>query len=375
MTATARTRRSLAQRLPHRARISVAGYEIGFATDCAGALEYLLSIDHLVGIRPYSIEPSEWSEGAPVLHYRDREGYALSFDPAAQVFEADFPLTDGFPALFDEYERFHTLLLYPLRMLLELRRQQVGEYALHASGVVRDGHAIVLLGEAEAGKTTTALHLCEAHGFSIFANDQAVVSVRDGRPWVTHGQRSVNLRLSSASEYSLELARGVFRDSDPQAEADAWNVKRPVAPSDIGLRSQDDPTPLVLVVKIKLDRSATSCVTRTLSSPVGELLTGAVGRDAFFTKIGIYREMAQVIRGAEFTPMSETDLRPIELSAPDLDRSEFASRRARCLDVLFHSALVDVVSVRGPLVQCGAAIVSLFESRCGTAVPSTSSPK
>lgn len=52
-------------------------------------------------------------------------------------------------------------------------------FDLHAAVLVRDGRAVVLLGDMWAGKTTIALYLV-AHGWRYFSDDLAVIGLADG---------------------------------------------------------------------------------------------------------------------------------------------------------------------------------------------------
>lgn len=54
-----------------------------------------------------------------------------------------------------------------------LVRHLQGRLSLHASSVVRGGRAILLLGDADCGKSTTAAKLCFSHGFALLADDIA----------------------------------------------------------------------------------------------------------------------------------------------------------------------------------------------------------
>jgi hypothetical protein len=55
-----------------------------------------------------------------------------------------------------------------------------GKLTLHASAVLIDGAAVVLLGESGSGKSTTAADLCANSGASLLADDTATIDHGDG---------------------------------------------------------------------------------------------------------------------------------------------------------------------------------------------------
>jgi hypothetical protein len=352
----------------YSARLTITGYSVGFATECEGAFRYITSIDHLFDFRPYEATVADLDQELPTLHYRDADRYSVEFDPETRTLHLSFPWNDDIPELFNPGEPFHHLLLYPIRFLLETLRQEASEYTLHASTVVRDGRAILIAGEAEAGKTTTALHLCRTHGFSIYANDQPSVAMRGGIPWVVRGEPTVNLRLSSTEEYSAALAARVFGSS--ARRSDDWEVQQEVPHADLGLDVNERPAPVAMLVKIKLDRRADECVVRFFS-PDGAGRARAKKKDEFFAKLTLYHEITETIRGAAFTPLREDDLSLAAFFPPSLDQPRFVEQRARFVNTVFEGGDVVVVSVRGPLEESARRIVELFEEGgdAETAVP------
>lgn len=350
----------------HAAILVAADRPVRFVTSCTAAYDYFRTLDHLVGIRPFHILPDDPSSPVPTVRYVEDLPRRASFDPATQTLDVAFPWEPDAPDLFDEGEPFHNLVLYPVRLMLERVRQEHGEYTVHASAVMRDGHAIVLSGDAEAGKTTTALNLCHQFGFSLYANDQTVLSTRAGRPWVMHGDQDISLRLSSASRYSSSIANRMFTES---SVGDPWEVKRDVMPHELGIGVTSDPVPLRLFIKIRLDDSMDDSVVQLMSSRAVEQMPARTRRALFRMKLELHREMTQTIRGAAFTPLRDADLSLLDLYLPNLDEPRFQTKRSEFLNALFDDIHAAVVSVRGPLDACSRTIVSLFESLSDRTVP------
>lgn len=342
-----------------RAILDIAGRAVRVTTTCTPALDYLSGLDHFVGIRPFRVREDVPSLRLPTLRYTDRGPGQASYDGAAQLLDVAFPWDPDAIDLFEVGRPFHNLLLYPLRMVLELARQEVGEYTVHASAVVRDGQAIVLSGEAEAGKTTTAVSLCHAFGFALFANDETLISAPDGRAWVVNGDQDISLRLSSASRYSSPLAERMFTDT---AGPDRWEIKRDVVATDLGVVVTGEPTPVRLFVKIRLDDTVDDAVVRILSARAVPDMDLRTRRALFRTKIDLHREAAQVIRGAVFTPLRDRDMDMLDLYVPSLDRPTFMTKRVEFVNAVFGAEGTAVVSIRGPIEACGRELVTLFES-------------
>jgi hypothetical protein len=343
----------------HAARLVIGDLTVRFVTSCEPAHQYLQRLDNLAGIRPF-----QWLNDDPHLpmltvHYREDTQRSATFDPVARRFEVMFPWEDEAPELFVTGRPHRNLLLYPIRLAVEWLRQEQGQYTVHASAVTRNGQAVVFAGDAEAGKTTMALDLCHNLGFSIYANDQTVLSTRDGRPWLMYGDRLISLRLSSVARYSAAIADTMFTDGQV---TEAWDIKRDVAAHELGIGATSDPVPLKLFVKIRLDDRLDDCVVHVMSRRTMDDTPDRERRALFHTKVELYREITQVIRGAAFTPLRDVDLSLLDMFLPSLDEPRFLANRTKFMNALFNDDHMAVVSVRGPLDACSRAVVRLFES-------------
>lgn len=345
--------------MTYAARFVIAGLGVRFSTACEPAYAYLRGLDQLANIRPFQALPDDPSLPLPTVRYYDSTPRHASFDFASHTLDVAFPWEAEAPELFAPGRPYRNLITYPLRLGLEWARQEKAQYTVHASAVTRDGHAIVFAGDTEAGKTTMALNMCQKFGFSIYANDQTVLSLQNGRPWIMAGDREIGLRFSSVSRYSPALADQVFVNG---ATSDAWEVKQDVRPQDLGILATADPVPLRLFVKIRLDDTLDDSVLQILSGGAFHHMPLRQKRALFRTKIDLHREITQVIRAAEFTPLRDADLSLFDLYLPSLDQPAFVSHRVEFLNTLFDHRETVVLSLRGPLEAVSRTVVKLFES-------------
>lgn len=133
-------------------------------------------------------------------------------------------------------------------LVLESELQRHGYLTLHAAAACRDGSALLLLGSAGAGKTTSLLRLCLDHGAAILGNDLVVVGGSSTVSEVLAGNVCLRLRQASVSRVLpglLSLFHGEVRDS--------WRAKLDVAPASLGIQTATGPAPVAAVVFVHTD--------------------------------------------------------------------------------------------------------------------------
>jgi hypothetical protein len=139
-------------------------------------------------------------------------------------------------------------LLYLAYLLLENQLQHNGFLTLHAAAASRDGQAVLLLGPAGAGKTTTLLRLCRDHGAAMVGNDLVVAGGRGPVPQTLAGSRHVRLRHASIARSMPDLL-GYF----PGAVRDPWRAKRDIDPARLGIRPATGPAEIAVTVFVHVD--------------------------------------------------------------------------------------------------------------------------
>jgi len=125
-----------------------------------------------------------------------------------------------------------------------------GYLTLHAAAACRDGSAVVLLGSAGAGKTTSLLRLCLDHGAALAGNDLVVVGGTAAVPEVLAGSCHLRLRHASVAQVMPGLL-GLF----PDEVSDSWRAKRDTDPAWLGIKVATGPVPVAAVVFVHVDMS------------------------------------------------------------------------------------------------------------------------
>lgn len=101
------------------------------------------------------------------------------------------------------------LLGYGMSML----HLQRGEMAIHCSALEKDGRAILVAGNSGSGKSTTTTALLGA-GFSLMADDMAVVGVRDSKAICYPAFPYQKLCRDVAEERDYDLEQLIYIDED-----------------------------------------------------------------------------------------------------------------------------------------------------------------
>ena len=148
--------------------------------------------------------------------------------------------------------------LYPTAMFMAERTRQLrGHFLIHASAVSGRRGAVVLMGETGAGKTLAAIALAADPERSLISGDRTPVSIADGR-LVTLGHFRP-LRVRSSTILSL-IRYGANRPALPaelqdwaKSNSQAWDAKRYVGGSYLGLRTSEHPQQIVAFVHVRVD--------------------------------------------------------------------------------------------------------------------------
>ncbi len=226
-------------------------------------------------------------------------------------------------------------LLYLSYLLLEACLHHHGVVTLHAAAAEQDGRAVVILGHAGAGKTTTVLRLCQGYGFRLVGNDLAVVGgVADAYAW--GGTTHLRLRLSSIARVMPELLR-LF----PAGERDPWRTKRDLSPAELGIEVADHPTVVAAAVFVHVDRAYSTLVT-------------AAG-DSLVHRLNLYENSLRYVR-ATSTPWRAAGRAPFQVYVPSLDDPQAHELRV----VTLHRLLARSRYVAGPPANVASYIADLL---------------
>ena len=183
-------------------------------------------------------------------------------------------------------------------LLCDLR----GGLGIHASAVAIKSHAILLLGDAGAGKSTTAAQLCLHHGGLLLADDAAVLEERNDVAEVQPSDKEHYLTAASRLALGINLGAAETRGKAPL---------RPRATARRGF-------PLSLVAVLRFDDARQSPHSRRLggSAAIQELL-GALLRFDTEDRAARTRELDLILRICSQAPILEVS-RPRATPAVDL---------------------------------------------------------
>ncbi len=134
-------------------------------------------------------------------------------------------------------------IAYASRYLIERQFAQNGMFTCHSACVEKDGKAILLLGDAGAGKTSVAVNLCVNHGFNLISNDQTVIGVDENQIIAYGGTKFINLRLLSVKQ-NMPFLLKIFNDKN----VDEWSYKKSVLARDLDITEQYDPTNIEQII-------------------------------------------------------------------------------------------------------------------------------
>jgi hypothetical protein len=139
-------------------------------------------------------------------------------------------------------------LLYLAYLVLENQLQRRGYVTLHAAAACWGDRAVLLLGSAGAGKTTTLLRLCRDHGAAMIGNDLVVAGGPADVPAALAGTRHLRLRHASVARVMPEL-QGLF----PGEVTDSWRAKRTLSPARLGISPAAGPAQIHVTVFVHVD--------------------------------------------------------------------------------------------------------------------------
>jgi hypothetical protein len=139
-------------------------------------------------------------------------------------------------------------IAYIARYLIEKQYAINNLCTCHSSCVEKDGHAILFLGGAGAGKTSVALNMCLKHNYKLISNDQTVIGIVGNRLVVLGGTKTLNLRYASIKENVSSLLY-LFKNTN----IESWNNKIIVQASEIDIKEQYNPVEISEIYVLHID--------------------------------------------------------------------------------------------------------------------------
>ncbi len=177
--------------------------------------------------------------------------------------------------------RFPDLIYVSLAMFSKILARKE-KYLLHSSSVVNsDNEGIVLVGDANSGKTSLAYELMSKHDCKLISNDHSIIGIEDGKPKILGGTKEIQMRLGAIELYFPELYQKINVQSD-----DKWNERLVVndfVDPKLILENDQDKTNLRSVFSINTANSSES------------FLKAKENTDQF---LFLYDNMSRIIKGS-----------------------------------------------------------------------------
>lgn len=116
--------------------------------------------------------------------------------------------------------RFPDLVYISLSMFSKiLARTQ--KYLLHSSSLMHPSNSgFVLVGDANAGKTSLGYELMSKYRCKLISNDHSIIGIEDGQPKILGGTKEIQMRLGAIELYFPELYQKINMNCE-----DKWNKK------------------------------------------------------------------------------------------------------------------------------------------------------
>lgn len=176
--------------------------------------------------------------------------------------------------------RFPDLVYIALSMFSKiLARQQ--KYLLHSSSLVHpSNNGFVLVGEANAGKTSLGFELMTNHNCKLISNDHSIIGVEDDIPKILGGTKEIQMRLGAIELYFPELYKNINIECE-----DKWNKKivvNDIIDSSLILNDENDNAVLSDIFSINTSDSGNTFVRR---------------KDEIDQFLYLYESMSRIIKG------------------------------------------------------------------------------
>lgn len=176
--------------------------------------------------------------------------------------------------------RFPDLVYISLSMFSKiLARQQ--KYLLHSSSLIHpSNNGFVLVGEANAGKTSLGFELMTEHNCKLISNDHSIIGVEDGVPKILGGTKEIQMRLGAIELYFPELYKNISIECE-----DKWNKKLVV----------NDIIDISLILNNTNDKAVLSDVYSINTSSFGDNFIRK--KDNIDQFLYLYESMSRIIKG------------------------------------------------------------------------------
>ena len=112
-------------------------------------------------------------------------------------------------------------LIYIALVMFSKKLSEQKKFLIHSSSLLCPSNkGIVLVGEANAGKTSLAYELMSKYNYKLISNDHSIIAIEKEKPMILGGTKEIQMRLGAIELYFPEL----YKELDIETE-DKWNKK------------------------------------------------------------------------------------------------------------------------------------------------------
>lgn len=176
--------------------------------------------------------------------------------------------------------RFPDLIYISLSMFSKILAR-TKKYLLHSSSLVNSSNnGFVLVGDANAGKTSLGYELMSKYQCKLISNDHSIIGIENEKPMILGGTKEIQMRLGAIELYFPELYQKINMNSD-----DKWNQKlvvNDIIDSNLILDSKNDKVTLSDVFSINTASLGDSFIRQ--KDEIDELLF-------------LYESMSKIVKG------------------------------------------------------------------------------
>ena len=116
--------------------------------------------------------------------------------------------------------RFPDIVYICLSMFSKILARE-GKYLIHSSSLTYPSNdGFVLVGDANAGKTSLAYELMSKHNCKLISNDHSIIGIENGKPMILGGTKELQMRVGAIELYFNDLYNKINIKTN-----DKWNKK------------------------------------------------------------------------------------------------------------------------------------------------------
>jgi len=229
-------------------------------------------------------------------------------------------------------------MVYVLLLMFCKALNDDNKYLVHSSALKYDNNkSIVLIGDANAGKSSLAYNLMEKYGMQLISNDHTVIGIHDSLLHTFGGTKIMDLRYGAIMEYFPHLSKYI----DINNCSDLWGKKMIVSDyiSD-SLISKDDNTIVTDVFQISLSRGGNAFVKT---------------KDYIDQRLYLYEQLSRQLKGT-YNLIPEFDY-----PMPSIETDEMLDKLNKNIVLALNNTNVHMC--QGPLDELSKKMVKKIEKR------------